>query len=104
MSVSEKQTPSGEGPQLAALSSPASAILLRALGPSLRSVRLVGLLGCNHFSRICRLVTAATKTIPPRAYSITKGSRELFSCLSAASAGGFVQTFRNKYRYVSQDL
>lgn len=74
--------PSSEG--LAALSSPASAILLRALLGQTSSVCLLCLFRSNHFSHICRLVMAATKPIPACAYSITEGSWELF-CLSAPS-------------------
>lgn len=49
------------------------------------TVCLLCLFRCDHFSHICRLVMAATKPIPPCAYSITDGSCELFFCLAAPS-------------------
>lgn len=82
VSVCETE-PYSEG--LAALSSPASAILLTSLSPRPSvSLSLSGrassvCLLCDHFSHICSLVMAATKPIPPCAYSITPGSRRLFS-------------------------
>jgi len=76
---------------------------LERLGPA-SAVRLVRLFRCNHFSHICRLVMAASKPIPPRAYSITEGSCELFVFLSVCSLPEALYRHFETIRYISEDL